>query len=233
MFVTTAEFLPQHREQRQQVLQIISAAEARGQTRLVEMNQQVLGNLDQIINTLDADARRPTRPPMRADNTHHLIDAARRRAQATRAKPSRRYAESTTPGPPITFEALARAAGVSRSWLYANPTSAPRQTPARRPVPPRARPSRTASAPPTPPCCAASRPLHSASVSWKPTTSGSAMLSPRPSASDASHPPGNHNATRRDHELRRRSERPEQPRHRHRSRRKTAAHRLDHPAGSR
>ena len=31
MFVTTPEFLPQHREHRQQVLQIISAAEARGQ----------------------------------------------------------------------------------------------------------------------------------------------------------------------------------------------------------
>ncbi|MEK2479223.1 site-specific integrase [Streptomyces noursei] len=44
MFITTAEFLPQHREQRQQTLQIISAAEARGQKRLVEMNQQVYPN---------------------------------------------------------------------------------------------------------------------------------------------------------------------------------------------
>jgi integrase len=52
MFVTTAEFLPQHRSHRQQVLQIITAAEARGQARLVEMNQQVLGNLDRIITTL-------------------------------------------------------------------------------------------------------------------------------------------------------------------------------------
>lgn len=56
MFVTTPEFLPQHRTHRQQVLQIISAAEARGQARLVEMNQQVLGNLDNIITTLDADS---------------------------------------------------------------------------------------------------------------------------------------------------------------------------------
>lgn len=46
MFISTAEFLPQHRQQRQQTLQIISAAEARGQARVVEMNQQVLGNLD-------------------------------------------------------------------------------------------------------------------------------------------------------------------------------------------
>lgn len=55
MFVTTPEFLPQHREHRQQVLQIITSAEARGQQRLVEMNQQVLGNLDRIITTLNDD----------------------------------------------------------------------------------------------------------------------------------------------------------------------------------
>ncbi|HJT04961.1 MAG TPA: site-specific integrase [Pseudonocardiaceae bacterium] len=55
MFATTAEFLPQHRAQRQQLLQIISAAEARGQARLAEMNQQVLGNLDKVITALEAD----------------------------------------------------------------------------------------------------------------------------------------------------------------------------------
>jgi hypothetical protein len=53
MFITTADFLPQHREHRTQVVQIISAAEARGQQRLVEMNTRVLGNLDRIIETLD------------------------------------------------------------------------------------------------------------------------------------------------------------------------------------
>ena len=53
MFVTTAEFLPQHRSHRRQVIELITAAQARGQTRLVEMNQQVLGNLDRIIDTLD------------------------------------------------------------------------------------------------------------------------------------------------------------------------------------
>ncbi|GAA2208038.1 tyrosine-type recombinase/integrase [Nonomuraea monospora] len=53
MFVTTPEFLPQHHQQRQQVLQIMSTAEARGQLRLVEMNQQVLGNLDRIITALE------------------------------------------------------------------------------------------------------------------------------------------------------------------------------------
>jgi hypothetical protein len=55
MFITTADFLPQHHEHRQQVLQIISAAEARGQQRLSEMNRQVLGNLDRIIGALEDD----------------------------------------------------------------------------------------------------------------------------------------------------------------------------------
>jgi integrase len=56
MFVTTPQFLPQHHQQRQQVIQIISAAEARGQQRLAEMNRQVLGNLDQIIAALETQA---------------------------------------------------------------------------------------------------------------------------------------------------------------------------------
>jgi hypothetical protein len=55
MFVTTAEFLPQHRQHRRQVIQIISAAEARGQQRLAEMNRQVRGSLDNIITTLEAE----------------------------------------------------------------------------------------------------------------------------------------------------------------------------------
>ncbi|MEU1425239.1 hypothetical protein [Kitasatospora sp. NPDC005751] len=55
MFITTPQFLPQHRRQREEVLQIVTAAEARGQRRLVEMNQQVLGNLDRIITALDQD----------------------------------------------------------------------------------------------------------------------------------------------------------------------------------
>ena len=55
MFITTAEFLPQHRLQHQQVLQIITAAEARGQTRLIQMNRQVAANLEKIITTLEND----------------------------------------------------------------------------------------------------------------------------------------------------------------------------------
>jgi len=53
MLVTSAEFLPQHHAQRQQTLQIITAAEANGQARLAEMNRQVSANLDRIISALE------------------------------------------------------------------------------------------------------------------------------------------------------------------------------------
>jgi hypothetical protein len=59
MFITTPEFLPQHRQHRSQVLQIISAAEARGQTRLAEMNQQVADNLNKIITALGDGGEQP------------------------------------------------------------------------------------------------------------------------------------------------------------------------------
>lgn len=55
MFITTPDFLPQHHQHPGEVLQIISAAEARGQHRLVEMNQQVLTNLDTVITALTDD----------------------------------------------------------------------------------------------------------------------------------------------------------------------------------
>jgi integrase len=55
MFITTAEFLPRHHEHREQVIQLITAAQARGQARLAEMNQQVLTSLDNIITSLQDD----------------------------------------------------------------------------------------------------------------------------------------------------------------------------------
>lgn len=55
---------------------------------------------------------------MRADNTAPLISAARRRRELTRAKAIRALRELGRAGTPVTFETAARAAGVSRSWLY-------------------------------------------------------------------------------------------------------------------
>ena len=57
MFVTTADFLPQHHAQRQQTLQITSAAEANGHARVAEMNRQVAANLDKIITALEASGQ--------------------------------------------------------------------------------------------------------------------------------------------------------------------------------
>ena len=56
---------------------------------------------------------------MRPDNTAPLIDAARRRRELTRAKAIRALRELDHAGAPVTFQTVARTAGVSRSWLYA------------------------------------------------------------------------------------------------------------------
>jgi Family of unknown function (DUF6262) len=56
---------------------------------------------------------------VRADNTGPLIDSARNRHELTRAKAIRALRELDHAGTPVTFAAAAAAAGVSRSWLYA------------------------------------------------------------------------------------------------------------------
>jgi hypothetical protein len=58
---------------------------------------------------------------MRADNTHHIIAAARQRHELTRAKAIQALRTLDADGSPVTFEAVAQAAAVSRSWLYAQP----------------------------------------------------------------------------------------------------------------
>ena len=55
LFVTTAEFLPQHRRQLEDTRALISRAESDGHTRLAEMNRTVETNLLTIITTLNAE----------------------------------------------------------------------------------------------------------------------------------------------------------------------------------
>jgi hypothetical protein len=55
LFVTTAEFLPQHRKQLDDTRALIARAQTDGHTRLAEMNTTVETNLLTIINTLEAD----------------------------------------------------------------------------------------------------------------------------------------------------------------------------------
>ncbi|WP_433471700.1 DUF6262 family protein [Spirillospora sp. CA-142024] len=56
---------------------------------------------------------------MRADNTHHVVAAARRRAEQTRERAVAALRRMDATGQRITFDAVAQEAGVSRSWLYA------------------------------------------------------------------------------------------------------------------
>ncbi len=56
---------------------------------------------------------------MRPDNTRHLLAASRRRAEDTRLRAVAALRRMDATGAPVTFEALAREAGISRSWLYA------------------------------------------------------------------------------------------------------------------
>jgi hypothetical protein len=58
---------------------------------------------------------------MRADNTRHVVEAARRRSQLTRSKAVQALRAMDAAGEPITFEAVAQRAQVSKSWLYAQP----------------------------------------------------------------------------------------------------------------
>lgn len=55
---------------------------------------------------------------MRADNSRHLITAARHRAEQTRQRAIAALRRLDATGQPISFDAVARQASVSRSWLY-------------------------------------------------------------------------------------------------------------------
>jgi hypothetical protein len=58
---------------------------------------------------------------MRTDNTAHLITAAARRHELTRSKAIQAIRGLDHAGSAVTFQTVAQAAGVSRSWLYTQP----------------------------------------------------------------------------------------------------------------
>lgn len=57
----------------------------------------------------------------RPDNSRHLIKAAQQRAALTRSKAVQALRTLHADGRPVTFDAVARYARVSRSWLYTQP----------------------------------------------------------------------------------------------------------------
>jgi len=58
---------------------------------------------------------------MRSDNSQHLLAAARERSSQTRSRAEAAIARITDTGTAVTFDSIAQEAGVSRSWLYAQP----------------------------------------------------------------------------------------------------------------
>ena len=58
---------------------------------------------------------------MRPDNAAPIVAAARHRHELTRARAVQALRELDRTGAPVTFAAVAAKAGVSRSWLYAQP----------------------------------------------------------------------------------------------------------------
>lgn len=57
----------------------------------------------------------------RADNSHHLRRAATERHAAAVARARDSIEQLDRSGAPVTFAAIAHAAGVSRGWLYTQP----------------------------------------------------------------------------------------------------------------
>ena len=55
VFVSGPEFLPELRGQRHRTLTLIEVSTGKGQTRVAEMNQQVLSNLDKMISEIGKD----------------------------------------------------------------------------------------------------------------------------------------------------------------------------------
>lgn len=58
VFVSGPEFLPELREQRHRTLTLIEASSGKGQTRVAEMNQQVLTSLDRMISEIEKSQER-------------------------------------------------------------------------------------------------------------------------------------------------------------------------------
>src|SRR5664279_1215602 len=121
---------------------------------------------------------------MRADKSRHLIDAAQQRAEQTRTRAMRALRRLDDTGTAVTFEAVAREAGVSRSGSTARPTYEPKSkrsehAPSR---PRRRRQPRSGRLPPTHRYYDVSKQQPNGCASSRTTTGNYARPSPKPSA---------------------------------------------------
>jgi Family of unknown function (DUF6262) len=82
---------------------------------------------------------------MRADNSRHLLASARRRSEDARRRTLATLRRIDSTAGPVSFDTVARQAGVSRSWLYTQPAiraEIERLRERRSPLPARAVPQR-------------------------------------------------------------------------------------------
>jgi len=129
VFVTTAEFLPQHHRQLTQTRTLIEQAEQAGQQRVVEMNRGVEQNLLAIITGLDTpsgcasncSSRAPARPrppsPGRptlipAEHADRLAEHARARHEQTLHQAHTALTSMASNRDAITVSLLASKAGI-------------------------------------------------------------------------------------------------------------------------
>ena len=124
---------------------------------------------------------------MRADNSRHIVAAAHNRHEYTRAKAIQDLREIDAAGTAVTFDTVARAAGVCRSWLYTQPDLRAEIERLRGPTgsaPPRTRCLR-GSGPPTLRCCGGWRQPTNATADLPRRTASSGTSSPARSATSA------------------------------------------------
>ena len=142
IFVTTAEFLPQHHAQRQATLQIITAAEA--ERACPRRGNEQAGRKQP--RTRSSPPSRPTaaasrrQPPMPPDA---LADATARRHELTRAKAIQALRELDRAGAPVTFASVVARPGSPGPGSIPSPTSQPDPEAARRRRAARPRAART------------------------------------------------------------------------------------------
>lgn len=179
---------------------------------------------------------------MRADNTHPVIAAARRRAEQTRQRAIAALRRMDATGQRVTFDSVAREADVSRSWLYSQDdlrADIERLRDRQGPTGPPQHPPPTGNGPPTPRCYAAWKPPPAASRPWRKRTGSSATPSPAHSVNTGPRTSSDRttSATRRRGPRRGSSDPAErqshQPRRQHHPQRITAGHTNDHKTSSR
>ena len=204
VFLTGPEFLPELREQRRRTLALIDVSN-RQRTDPDGRDEPAGTHQPRTHDRRDRKQRPGQVPPMpRADNSHFVIAAARRRAAAThkravvgtatygQSRPTNHFRRGSPRSRGLPILALQPAGPTHRNRTPPSPAT-PSDTA-------RAR-SRTGNAPPTPPCCSGCRPLPSASSIWRPKTDSSARRSPTRSVSSAPTPFTAIAATRRQQNL--------------------------------